>query len=59
MKKKFDADRYGMIVCPSCNGIGTQAEPSKSIKAVCPECGGFGLVRKSEEDTLQGKKFLE
>jgi DnaJ-class molecular chaperone len=43
MKKTFNPEKYGMIVCPSCIGNGFIQNPERQC---CPQCGGFGFVRK-------------
>ena len=55
--KKFTPERYGMIFCPDCNGLGRFDNDNEEIK-VCRVCGGFGLIKKEEEIVLvigQGK----
>jgi len=48
-KKIFNPEKYGMIICPSCDGHGFIQNPKRQC---CPTCGGFGFVRKeAEEDT--------
>ena len=56
--KKFTPERYGMIFCPDCNGLGRFDNDNEEIK-VCRVCGGFGLIKKEEEIVLvieQGKR---
>jgi hypothetical protein len=50
MKKKiFDPEKYGMIICPCCNGQGFIREPERQG---CPKCGAFGFIKKeAEKDT--------
>ena len=45
--KKFTPERYGMIFCPDCNGLGKFDNDNEEIK-VCSVCGGFGLVKIEE-----------
>ena len=45
--KKFTPERYGMIFCPDCNGLGRFDNDNEEIK-VCRVCGGFGLIKKEE-----------
>jgi len=49
--KKFTPERYGMIFCPDCNGLGRFDNDNEEIK-VCRVCGGFGLIKKEEEIVL-------
>jgi DnaJ-class molecular chaperone len=44
--KNSDPERYGMVVCPRCNGTGRLVNEPDRTKKVCPQCGGFGHVRK-------------
>ncbi len=45
-RKIFQLEKYGMVVCPGCNGQGYIQAPKRQP---CPKCGGFGLV-KTEKD---------
>jgi len=49
MDKKFDPEKYRMMVCPVCDRYG-RILCLDDIK-VCPNCGGFGFIRK------EGKRF--
>ena len=45
--KRFAPEKYGMIFCPDCKGLG------KSLYAtnwpiVSRVCGGFGLIKREE-----------
>jgi len=43
MNKTFDSEKYGMIVCPLCDGKGFIID----TKRKCPQkCGGFWLIKK-------------
>ena len=48
--KKFSPERYGMIFCPGCNGLGKFPHDNEGIK-VCRICGGFGLIKEEENNT--------
>jgi DnaJ-class molecular chaperone len=48
-KKQFDPEKYGMTICPHCNGSGSLQDSPDSMN-VCTKCGGFGLVRKEERE---------
>jgi hypothetical protein len=52
MGKRFNPERYGMIYCPVCKGIG---KPLNRLweESVCTMCGGFGLIKKEEENEQQ------
>jgi DnaJ-class molecular chaperone len=54
MKRDFDPERYGMIVCPSCIGSDFIQNPEHQC---CPTCGGFGFIRKEEEQELKERVF--
>jgi DnaJ-class molecular chaperone len=45
-KEIFQPERYGMVICPSCNGQGYIQTPERQC---CLKCGGFGFVRKETE----------
>jgi DnaJ-class molecular chaperone len=47
--KKFSPEKYGMIFCPDCNGLGKVTNDNEEIK-VCRVCGGFGLIKKEEKN---------
>ncbi len=44
MDKQFSPQKYGMAVCPVCNGDGRIR--SLSEIRVCQNCGGFGLIKE-------------
>ena len=44
MDKKFNPEKFGMMICPLCDGYGRIRFPD-DVK-VCQNCGGFGLTRK-------------
>ena len=37
-------EKYGMVSCPRCNGLGKVFRSSKEIE-VCMVCGGFGAIK--------------
>jgi DnaJ-class molecular chaperone len=43
MKKTFDSEKYGMIVCPLCKGEGFVTSPKRQF---CQKCGGFGYIKE-------------
>ena len=43
VNKTFDPEKYGMILCPLCDGKGFIINPKRKS---CPKCGGFGLIKK-------------
>jgi DnaJ-class molecular chaperone len=53
MNKNFNPQRYGMVVCPLCNGKGflimDNEKRDVSVRRVCVKCGGFGAIKKEEE----------
>lgn len=53
MHKDLVPEKYGMVICPLCNGRGflvKSSNPSNNFsKSVCAKCGGFGAIRKQEE----------
>ena len=52
MGRRFNPERYGMIYCPVCKGIGKLLNRLWE-ESVCTMCGGFGLIKKEEEDKQQ------
>jgi DnaJ-class molecular chaperone len=51
MDKNFDPEKYGMAICPLCNGKGKLLKTPDGYN-VCTRCGGFGLI-KVEKDPLE------
>jgi DnaJ-class molecular chaperone len=53
MRKDSVPERYGMVICPVCNGKGFLIESSRRSdnfsRSACAKCGGFGAIRKEEE----------
>jgi DnaJ-class molecular chaperone len=45
-RKIFEPEKYGMVICPSCNGKGYIQTPKKQC---CPKCGDFEFVKKEKE----------
>ena len=43
MNKTFDPEKYGMLLCPLCDGKGFIINPKRKC---CTKCGGFGLIKK-------------
>jgi DnaJ-class molecular chaperone len=43
LNKTFDPEKYGMLLCPLCDGKGFIINPKRKC---CPKCGGFGLIKK-------------
>jgi DnaJ-class molecular chaperone len=44
-------EKYGMVSCPRCNGLGKFFRNSKEFE-VCMECGGFGAIRAPKEKLI-------
>ncbi len=52
--KKFDPKKYGMVLCPSCEGKGYI---QNGKRRPCPNCGGFGYITKEQaQEDLKGVK---
>jgi hypothetical protein len=53
MDKDFAPGKYGMAICPLCNGKGFLIIQSEGtgvpLRKVCIKCGGFGAIKKEEE----------
>ncbi len=46
--KIFDPQKYGMVICPRCNG---QGYIQASKRQCCPRCGGFGfIIKRTDKD---------
>jgi DnaJ-class molecular chaperone len=45
--KIYNLEKYGMVVCPICNGKGKLLKDSHGFE-VCSKCGGFGMIKKEE-----------
>jgi DnaJ-class molecular chaperone len=43
LNNTFDPEKYGMLLCPLCDGKGFIINPKRKS---CPKCGGFGLIKK-------------
>jgi hypothetical protein len=54
MEKKFNPEKYGMMVCSVCAGGGRIRNPD-DVK-ICQNCGGFGFVRKEGRTSDQKGK---
>jgi hypothetical protein len=46
-KKTFNPGKYGMIICPGCNGHGFIE--NHQGRDVCSKCGAFGFIKKVDE----------
>jgi uncharacterized OB-fold protein len=44
--KNFNPEKYGMVVCPVCKGIGYVQNPRRRC---CPKCEGFSFIKKEKE----------
>jgi DnaJ-class molecular chaperone len=44
--RRFDPEKYRMVVCPCCKGSGRLVKNPNGMDEVCPECGGFGHLKK-------------
>ena len=49
-KKAFEPKKYGMRMCPSCNGDGYIENPERQR---CPKCEGFGYVKTKPEANVK------
>jgi len=48
-KKIFIPEKYGMIICPTCNGHGYIKNPKRQP---CPKCGGFGFIKREPKQDM-------
>jgi uncharacterized OB-fold protein len=46
--KNFNPEKYGMVVCPSCNSHGYIQNPKRQC---CSKCGGFGFIKMEAEQS--------
>ena len=57
MDKNFAPEKYGMVICPLCNGKGFLIKGSDQINVAlrrpCTKCGGFGAIKKEEVTNLK------
>jgi DnaJ-class molecular chaperone len=51
MDRKFSPEKYGMMICPVCNGGGRIWSPDEV--RVCQNCGGFGFIREEGKSSDQ------
>jgi DnaJ-class molecular chaperone len=53
MDKNFAPGKYGMVICPLCDGKGFLIKDSEGtgvfVRNVCVKCGGFGAIKEEEE----------
>ena len=53
MDKNFAPGKYGMVICPLCDGKGFLIKDSErtgvSVRKVCIKCGGFGAIKRDEK----------
>ena len=53
MDKNFAPGKYGMVICPLCDGKGFLIKNSEgtgvSVRKVCVKCGGFGAIKREEK----------
>jgi DnaJ-class molecular chaperone len=61
MKNNFALGKYGMVICPLCDGKGFLIKDSEgtevSVRKVCIKCGGFGAIKKEEDVFLKSEKL--
>ena len=54
-KKSFNPEKYGMAICPCCQGHGFIQNPERKC---CPKCGAFGLIKNEAEKATNTPAFL-
>jgi len=54
-KKTFDPKKYGMVICPWCNGDGYTRNPNRQC---CPKCGGFGLIKNEPKEDMNTSPII-
>ena len=55
-RKIFQPNKYGMVICPRCNG---QRYIQVAKRQCCPNCGGFGYVRDEKEKDADTDKPIK
>jgi DnaJ-class molecular chaperone len=55
MGKNFDPEKYGMLFCPDCKGIGKLPKSPDGF-IVCSRCGGNGVVKKEKKAPEEDRK---
>jgi uncharacterized OB-fold protein len=48
-ERVFKPERFGMVICQSCNSNGYIRYPKRQC---CPKCGGFGFIKKGAEQEM-------
>jgi hypothetical protein len=46
----FNSEKYGMILCSECKGVGYVRNPERQC---CPQCRGFGFIIKGMEEKIR------
>ena len=46
MEKPYSPEKYGLVICPECNGSGKLPKNPKG--KVCEKCGGFGFIKNED-----------
>jgi len=60
-KKKGKAsipEKYGMVYCSNCNGLGKFLTNANKLN-VCITCGGFGAIRMREVEVIHTHRIME
>jgi DnaJ-class molecular chaperone len=55
MEKPYSPEKYGLVICRECNGIGKLPKNPKGVK-VCEKCGGFGFIKNEETPVKKWEK---
>ena len=53
--RRLNPDRYGMMYCPVCKGVGKSFDGVEG-RVVCKICGGFGFIKEEKENNLDGHR---
>ena len=55
-KKTIESEKYGMVLCPCCNGVGYIQNLERQC---CPKCGGFGLVKREVQEDMNTSPLIK
>jgi DnaJ-class molecular chaperone len=54
--REMDPEKYGVVLCPCCNGVGYIQNRKRQC---CPKCGGFGFVKSEAQEDMNTSPIIE